>query len=104
MSVCQLARFYFPEVPGWRPWLPGAGPHPVAAAMALFCPFRALGYITAPVPFAVQRRGRETFVTVSVGKAWQCYNCAKLTLVFVGQQALTQASPGLFLDMSSGVQ
>ena len=57
------------------------------AEMALFCPFRALGYITAPVPFAVQRRGRETFVTVSVGKAWQCYNCAKLSLVFVGQQA-----------------
>ncbi len=32
---------------------------------------RALGYITDDVPFAVQRRGRETYVTVSVGKAWQ---------------------------------
>lgn len=38
---------------------------------ALFVPFRALGYITDDVPFAVQRRGRETFVTVSVGKSWQ---------------------------------
>lgn len=39
--------------------------------MALFVPFRALGYITDDVPFAVQRRGKETFVTVSVGKSWQ---------------------------------
>ncbi len=38
---------------------------------ALFQPFRALGYISDDVPFAVQRRGKETFVTVSVGKAWQ---------------------------------
>lgn len=40
-------------------------------AMALFQPFRALGLITDAVPFAVQRRGAATFVTVSVGKAWQ---------------------------------
>lgn len=39
--------------------------------MALFQPFRALGLITDAVPFAVQRRGAATFVTVSVGKAWQ---------------------------------
>lgn len=39
--------------------------------MALFLPFRALGYITDDVPFAVQRRGKETYVTVSVGKSWQ---------------------------------
>ena len=38
---------------------------------ALFLPFRALGYITDEVPFAIQRRGRETYVTVSVGKTWQ---------------------------------
>ena len=37
----------------------------------LFSPFRALGYITDNVPFAVQRRGRESFVTVSVGSTWQ---------------------------------
>ncbi len=37
----------------------------------LFQPFRALGYISDDVPFAVQRRGKETFVFVSVGKAWQ---------------------------------
>ena len=37
----------------------------------LFRPFRALGYITDDVPFAVQRRGKETYVTVSVGRTWQ---------------------------------
>ena len=37
----------------------------------LFLPFRALGYITDSVPFSVQRLGRESFVTVSVGKSWQ---------------------------------
>lgn len=38
---------------------------------ALFQPFRALGLIADDVPFAVQRRGTATFVTVSTGKAWQ---------------------------------
>ncbi len=37
----------------------------------LFTPFRALGYITDDELFVVQRRGKETFVTVSVGRAWQ---------------------------------
>lgn len=43
----------------------------IAAMQPLFQPFRALGYISDDVPFAVQRRGKETFVTVSVGEAWQ---------------------------------
>ncbi|RWR75205.1 U3 small nucleolar RNA-associated protein 21 [Cinnamomum micranthum f. kanehirae] len=54
--------------------------------MGIFEPFRAIGYITSGVPFSVQRLGTETFVTVSVGKAWQVYDCAKLTLVLVGPQ------------------
>ncbi|KAJ8492909.1 hypothetical protein OPV22_014630 [Ensete ventricosum] len=54
--------------------------------MGIFEPYRAIGYITSNVPFAVQRLGTETFVTVSVGKAWQIYNCAKLTLVLGGPQ------------------
>ena len=37
----------------------------------LFLPFRAQGYITEDIPFATQRLGRETFVTVSVGNTWQ---------------------------------
>ncbi|KAL3516441.1 hypothetical protein ACH5RR_023343 [Cinchona calisaya] len=54
--------------------------------MGIFEPFRAIGYITNNVPFSVQRLGTETFVTVSVGKAWQIYNCSKLNLVLVGPQ------------------
>ncbi|WIA17803.1 hypothetical protein OEZ85_009315 [Tetradesmus obliquus] len=52
----------------------------------LFKPFRALGYITEDVPFAVQRRGKETYAVVSVGRTWQIYNTSKLTLVMVGPQ------------------
>ena len=54
--------------------------------VGMFEPFRALGYIADATPFAVQRRGAENFVTVSVGNAFQVFNCAKLTLVFVGPQ------------------
>ncbi|CAM6100981.1 unnamed protein product [Calypogeia fissa] len=54
--------------------------------MGIFEPFRALGYITDGIPFSVQRRGLETFVTVSVGKSWQIFNLAKISLVFVGPQ------------------
>ncbi|KAL4591371.1 hypothetical protein LXL04_004332 [Taraxacum kok-saghyz] len=54
--------------------------------MGIFEPFRAIGYITSSVSFSVQRLGTETFVTVSVGKSWQIYNCAKLSLVLVGPQ------------------
>ncbi|CAH9085598.1 unnamed protein product [Cuscuta epithymum] len=54
--------------------------------MGIFEPFRAIGYITNNVPFSVQRLGTETFVTVSIGKAFQIYNCAKLSLVLVGPQ------------------
>ncbi|XP_073002229.1 U3 small nucleolar RNA-associated protein 21 homolog [Typha latifolia] len=54
--------------------------------MGIFEPYRAIGYITAAAPFSVQRLGTETFVTVSIGKAWQIYDCAKLTLVLAGPQ------------------
>ncbi|XP_057730966.1 uncharacterized protein LOC130946304 [Arachis stenosperma] len=52
--------------------------------MGIFEPFRAIGCITSGVPVSVQRLGTETFVTVSVGKAFQIFNCAKLNLVLVG--------------------
>lgn len=54
--------------------------------MGIFQPYRAIGYITSGVPFSVQRLGTETFVTVSVGRAWHIYDCGKLTLVLVGPQ------------------
>ncbi|DBB04808.1 hypothetical protein WJX82_011613 [Trebouxia sp. C0006] len=52
----------------------------------LFQPFRALGYISDDVPFAVQRRGKETFVTLSVGEAWQVYSSSKLGVKLVEPQ------------------
>eukprot|EP00252_Welwitschia_mirabilis_P019651 TRINITY_DN4608_c0_g1_i1.p1 TRINITY_DN4608_c0_g1~~TRINITY_DN4608_c0_g1_i1.p1 ORF type:complete len:897 (+),score=167.79 TRINITY_DN4608_c0_g1_i1:212-2902(+) len=52
--------------------------------MVLFEPYRALGYITDETPFYVHRRGLEHFVTVSIGKSWQIYNCSKLNLVLGG--------------------
>jgi U3 small nucleolar RNA-associated protein 21 len=48
----------------------------------LFAPFRALGYITEDVPFVVQRRGKEAFVTVSVGKCWQVAHFSICVLPF----------------------
>ncbi|KAF2297053.1 hypothetical protein GH714_016148 [Hevea brasiliensis] len=54
--------------------------------MGIFEPYRVIGCITSSVPFSVQRLGTETFVTVSVGKAFQVYNCAKLNLVLVSPQ------------------
>lgn len=48
--------------------------------MGIFEPFRAIGYITTHVPFSVQRLGTETFVTVSVGKAFQIYNVCNIFL------------------------
>ena len=41
-------------------------------AHPLFSPFRALVLISeGGTPFAMQRRGRETFVVTSVGTSWQ---------------------------------
>jgi hypothetical protein len=56
----------------------------------LFQPFRALGYITDDIPFAVQRRGKETFVTVSVGKAWQVRAGSKRRLPPIKYRACTK--------------
>eukprot|EP00983_Pelagomonas_calceolata_P057786 1145219-Pelagomonas_calceolata.AAC.3 len=60
----------------------------------LFKPFRALGYITDSVPFAVQRRGKETFVTVSVGRTFQVgvYGCPA-TPCWCSSQGAMQAKP-----------
>lgn len=52
--------------------------------MPIFQPYHALGYITDSTPFSVQKRGQDVYVTVSIGKAWQIYKCAKLQLTFVG--------------------
>ena len=61
------------EAPATRPAGTETGPRHRARAErdALFYPFRALGYVTERAPFAVNRRGTETFVTVSAGRAFQ---------------------------------
>lgn len=52
--------------PSTSKWHAGSVHHP------LFSPFRALGLISeGGTPFAMQRRGRETFVATSVGTSWQ---------------------------------
>eukprot|EP00889_Picochlorum_renovo_P002478 jgi/Picre1/29508/NNA_004894.t1 len=52
--------------------------------MALFVPFRALGLVTEDAPFVTQRRGKETFITLSVGDSWQIYNASNLRLRLIG--------------------
>ena len=51
---------------------PSTSKHASANARPLFSPFRALGLVSeGGTPFAMQRRGRETFVVTSVGTSWQ---------------------------------
>lgn len=50
----------------------------------LLVPYRAVGLVTAGLPLSVVQHGGETFVTASLGRTFQIYNCAKLRHVFVG--------------------
>ena len=52
----------------------------------LFQRFRALGLVTQDVPMVYSPRGKENFLTVSIGKAFQVYNCEKLTPAIVSPQ------------------
>jgi U3 small nucleolar RNA-associated protein 21 len=59
----------------------------------LFAPFRALGYVTNHIPFAMfvhATKGALAKPTVnivtSVGKSWMMWDAAKMTLVFVGKE------------------
>ena len=56
----------------------------------IFQPFRAMGFVTTDVPFCLQMRGTEYFITVSVGKSFQIYDAQKLKLKFVSQPAPSQ--------------
>ncbi|KAF7731227.1 hypothetical protein EC973_000643 [Apophysomyces ossiformis] len=46
--------------------------------------FRAIGYVTNDVPFVVETRGQDHFLTTCVGNNFQIYNLAKMNLLFVG--------------------
>jgi hypothetical protein len=37
----------------------------------VFCPFRAIGLYCDSVPFALQKRGNETFIATSIEKSFQ---------------------------------
>jgi U3 small nucleolar RNA-associated protein 21 len=50
----------------------------------LLVPYRAVGLVTAGLALSVVQHGGETFVTASLGRTFQIYNCAKLRHVFVG--------------------
>ncbi len=53
--------------------------------MALFEPYRALGFVSSHIPFWLQPKGSRHFVTTVVGDAYHIYDCAHLKLVSVGQ-------------------
>ena len=38
---------------------------------ALYSPYKAVGYVTDGNPFCINRLGEDTFLTTSVGKAFQ---------------------------------
>jgi U3 small nucleolar RNA-associated protein 21 len=57
----------------------------------LFAPFRALGYISNHVPFALQVQstkgalsGPHVTIVSSLGKSWAMWDAGKMGLVFVG--------------------
>jgi U3 small nucleolar RNA-associated protein 21 len=52
----------------------------------VFVPYRILGQVTNHVPFSLQARGTEYFLTTSIGRAFHIYNVDKLDLLFVSAQ------------------
>ena len=62
-----------------------------APQVALYSPFRALGYITNGVPFVLQTRfggkdasAPDVTVVTSLGDSWAMWNADRMTLLFVG--------------------
>jgi len=51
---------------------------------ALFRPVRAIGVVTDGVPFAPTTLGDADFVTVSIGRGFQIFECDKLRLAYLG--------------------
>lgn len=57
----------------------------MAASSALFVPYRTLGLVCDGLQQCVQHLGTETFLTTSIGHAFQVYNCRHLGLAIVSQ-------------------
>lgn len=51
---------------------------------ALFHPTRAMGVVTDGVPFSAVTLGDADFLTVSVGRGFQVFECEKLRLAYIG--------------------
>ena len=58
----------------------------------LFAPFRALGFITNHIPFALQVRqakgaleGPNVTIVTSLGNSWAMWDAGKMRLLFVGE-------------------
>lgn len=47
----------------------------------LFSPFRALGYVSTGVPFALQTLGSEHFVATVTGRSFHVYNVSRNSLL-----------------------
>lgn len=75
-----------------RPSLPAAGPSQQPSSPArIFAPFRALGYVTDHVPFAMfvhtpsgALATPTVNITTSVGRSWLMWDASRMTLVFAG--------------------
>ena len=52
----------------------------------LYTPYKSIGLVTDGTPFVVSDLGGETFLTVSVGDAFQIYRAGKLTLCLVSRK------------------
>eukprot|EP00118_Oscarella_pearsei_P001965 m.9054 g.9054 ORF g.9054 m.9054 type:complete len:895 (+) comp21044_c0_seq2:11-2695(+) len=78
------------------------------AASQVFAPYRALGFVSSHIPAALHRSGPESFVSTAVGRTFHCYNCAKLTLTYVGtpqkQPINCLASHMMLLFTASGAE
>ncbi|KAF1744865.1 hypothetical protein MXB_4793 [Myxobolus squamalis] len=52
----------------------------------IFEPYRVIGTFCNEYGFAVENFGSDSFVTTSIGSAFQTYNCKKLNLICVSDQ------------------
>ena len=52
---------------------------------SLYTPYKAVGYVTDGNPFVINRLGDDTFLTTSIGKAFQVYRFDKLTVCLVSR-------------------
>jgi hypothetical protein len=63
-----------------------AAPPATASSSALFSPFRTLGLLCSGAQQHVQTLGKETFLTTSIGSAFQVWRTDHLTLSMVSSQ------------------